>query len=415
MTNNELEKGSSILFILMMLVNILNYGFQIVMGRMLDVEMYGVFNALFAIITILYSATTITIMFVSRYITYYNFKKEEEKIQGFLCMTVKYIIIGASIVVCVGMFMSETISLKLGIDNNMYLNIILIISGLGMIAAIPLGVMQGLKKFLALGMLNVIFPLIKFIVGVFLVFMGFDIYGILIGMIVGTLVWLAYGFWILHRGYYLRKSEEIITSKDKREMGLYALKIFICILSLSILSNIDMIFIKAFFSDKDAGIYSVAILFGRIILYIPSALVMAMFPLITEAKENAEGNEYTIIKKALLYGVGISLIAAVGLNIFKKLIIYLLMGGAYLEATKYILPVSIFILPLCLLTILMNYYLAISKAKIMIISLVTTCIVNFVMINRYHRSIIQVIYTLTIINSILCIINIIPIIGKKSK
>ena len=72
--------------------------------------------------------------------------------------------------------------------------------------------------------------------------------------------------------------------KDKTEGNVlktgrfYFLSLFSVLLFYTFFTNIDLITVKHFFPAYKTGIYSVADILGKIILYFPSAIVLVMFP-----------------------------------------------------------------------------------------------------------------------------------------
>ena len=79
---NSLEANSTLLFFLMMGANVLNYFFQIIVGRMLTVEEYAVVNTLLSIITVFSVPCAAITIVAAKYIAVYRAtgKREQEKI-----------------------------------------------------------------------------------------------------------------------------------------------------------------------------------------------------------------------------------------------------------------------------------------------------------------------------------------------
>ena len=69
---NSLEANSTLLFILMMGANVLNYFFQIIVGRMLTVEEYAVVNTLLSIITVFSVPCAAITIVAAKYIAVYR-------------------------------------------------------------------------------------------------------------------------------------------------------------------------------------------------------------------------------------------------------------------------------------------------------------------------------------------------------
>ena len=66
----------------------------------------------------------------------------------------------------------------------------------------------------------------------------------------------------------------------------------------------------------------------------------------------------------MFYGGGVSVVCAMGMVVLGKYVIGILFGERYLEAIEYLPSVCMFVVPLTFITILMNYLLAVNRAKV---------------------------------------------------
>ena len=83
------------------------------------------------------------------------------------------------------------------------------------------------------------------------------------------------------------------------------------LLFYTLFTNIDLIIVKHFFTNHEVGIYSVADILGKIILYFPSAIVLVMFPEVSHA--HATNNK---TKNILLKSITITFVLCSFLEIF---------------------------------------------------------------------------------------------------
>ena len=115
---NSLEANSTLLFILMMGANVLNYFFQIIVGRMLTVEEYAVVNTLLSIITVFSVPCAAITIVAAKYIAVYRAtgKREQEKI--FLRTIAKYILILGVLTIAVGILGCGVISDILNLESR---------------------------------------------------------------------------------------------------------------------------------------------------------------------------------------------------------------------------------------------------------------------------------------------------------
>lgn len=397
---------------MVMTANVCNYLYQILMGRMLSVEEYGTLNALLSLLVISsVPGMTITLM-VSKYIAEYNATGEQYKVGHFLRRSLAYISIFTGIVTVVGLIVSPLIKSFLMIEEISYVWFIIIAVGLAFILPVATGAVQGLKKFWGLGFLNLINPVIKLILGVLLVGLGFKVNGALGALVIGALLSVLIGFMMLKGRFKINGDKDVVLGR--KEVIKYSIPVMVVTFCISVLTNIDMIMIKHYFSPQESGLYGSAVIFGRAIFYFPAAIVMAMFPLVAEAKALKE-DAYSSLKKALIYATVLCGAGVAVLNLFPELIIKLLFGARYLPAIPYIKLISLAMLPLCLLNILVNFNLAMNNTKLTIVSLVLGSIIEGMLIVMYHSTVNEVLYILMGIGLILLIINFIATISQKSK
>jgi len=175
-----------------------------------------------------------------------------------------------------------------------------------------------------------------------------------------------------------------------------------------------MVFVKRFFTEAQAGFYGTAALFGRLVLYIPSAFVVAMFPIAAEAEVSGSGSR-SVLTKVLLYVGGLAVLCAVGLNLFTGLAVELLMGARFLPAVPYVRMTALMAVPVGLMVTLANYCLAIKKMRMLAVSMAVGCIGCVTAIEIHHASIASIIAIVSVTASVLFVFNLVYLlITKKS-
>lgn len=380
------------------------------MGRLLPFDDYGALNALFSLITIISVPGAAIALVVSKYITEYSAVKEDFKISFFLRKALFYISIFTAVLTTACLVLSPIIRWFLNIDKLSAVILLVLTVSTVFILPISTGTFQGLKQFWRLGIINVISPVVRIILGIILVLIGYKLEGALGALLIGNLAAIAYGFWTIRKRFITHGEKDIDLGRDKALK--YGIPIFLVTLCMTLLTNIDMIMIKHYFSPHESGIYGAAVIFGRAIFYFPSAIVMAMFPLVTEANVLNE-NVYTSLKKSLLYsfifcGAGVGAIF-----IFPELITKIFFGSRFLLALPYIKLMCLAMLPLCLLNVVVNFNLAVGKTKVSVWSLIIGSISELVLITIYHQTIYQVLYILLGIGTVLIVLNIIDVLLRK--
>lgn len=395
-----------------MIANICNYLYQIIMGRLLPFNEYGALNALFSLITIISVPGTAITLVVSKYITEYSATKEAFKIGFFLRKTLFYISVFTLILTTAFLALSPLIKWFLNIDKLS--SVILLVFTIATVFILPIsvGTFQGLMQFWRLGIVNVVSPIVRLILGIILVLIGYKLEGAIGALLIGNLAAIAYGFWAIRKRFITNGQKDVALGRSKAFR--YGVPIFIVTLCMTLLTNIDMIMIKHYFSSYESGVYGAAVIFGRAIFYFPYAIVMAMFPLVTEA--NVLNNDvYMSLRKALLYSSVLCGAGVAGIFVFPELITKIFFGSRFLPALPYIKLMCLAMFPLCLLNVVANFNLAVGKAKISVWSMILGSISEIVLITIYHQTIYQVLYILFGVGTVLIIINILDVLLRKKE
>ncbi len=333
---NELFRASLVLLILINISNVLNYVFHFVMGRMLGPADYGVLAVLASIIYIFSVPTTSIQTLVSKYTTRLNVKKEHGKIKGML----KFMILEAALIAAVifVVFCASSIFLSGYLKISFWL---LCLTGLYLFGAftspVGLGVLQGMKKFSAWGWNSILNSIVKIVIAVILVILGFGVYGPVLGFIFSILISFIFIF------PYIK---EIMSSKEvKEKVGILSRSNFSLLASIMIITlmySLDIIFAKVLFSPEVAGQYSVVSMIGKMIFFGTASISNAMFPISSERffKENREKTK-SIVKKAFLIILGLCVIAIALIGFFPSFIVGLLFGSQYLSVSGILLYMGI--------------------------------------------------------------------------
>ena len=127
-----------------------------------------------------------------------------------------------------------------------------------------------------------------------------------------------------------------------------------------IINNSDIILVKHFFPNYEAGLYSSIALIGRVVYFVSWMFIMLLLPKVILLKK--EGKETKgILLNYIFYIVLLSLLVVSVAAIFPKLIITLMFGEEYLVVAailwKYALATSIFVIA----NIITYYYLSINN------------------------------------------------------
>jgi len=178
---------------------------------------------------------------------------------------------------------------------------------------------------------------------------------VLAASLVGSLVALAVP--IVRLEDKLRGPRATRPALSRHALATSLLPVVIGLLAITSLTTADVIVAKAVFDDHEAGIYGSASLVGRMILYLPAAIVTVLLPKVSARVTRGEGSG-----DILAASVGVTLAASALLTIayavVPGLVIRVAFGSAYDDASSLLYLFGIAMSGYALLNVLLIYHLA---------------------------------------------------------
>lgn len=386
---DKLTKQVGLLFISSMLANLSNYLFQIFMGRSLGPADYGILASLFSLFTILSVPAGVLQTVTAKYTS--NFKAHKEL--GKITKLLKYLLKRVSLFGLVGFILfiiaSKFISSFLHIPSRLPVIITGVALIFSIISPVVVGAIQGLQAFGYLGIDMIIGAFAKLFFGIFFVYLGFKVNGALLGLILGSLAAILFLIIPLKPVFTKNRAD---SDFNLSEVYTFFLPTSIMLLCFMIITNIDLILVKHFFDPAQAGYYAAASIIAKIILYLPGAIVLVMFPKTSELY--ALNKEHRpVLKKSLFYGIFLCGAALLLFLTIPSFIVKSLFGNQYIL----IIPlVGIFSSAMCffaLANILFLYQLSIHELSFLKTLIIGT-IAEVILIALFHTSLTQVILIL---------------------
>ncbi len=410
----SLLKASSLLFTGGMLSNVCNYLFHVFMGRMLSVEDYGILNSLVSLYMIT-SVPSVTITLVmAKYCSEFMTCRELDNISGIFYVFLKTIFLYVGMGYVLFLFISPYISNYLNIPS--IIPVVIIGTGLffAFFAPVNNGVLQGLQRFTFLSVSMAAVSLFKLFSAVVLVYMGFKVNGALAALALASFFVFLLTAYYLRRGGYVVPLSRTSRLKLKADNGIikYSLPILFSSLLFAVLTQVDMLLVKHYFPAQQAGIYASAAVFGRTVLCLPSVIVIALFPLVSEL-HCLNKDTFEILKKGLLYT---GLIAGGGVLLFwskSELLLRVMFGERFVSAAPLLGVFGLAMFPLALLSIVINFNLARHQTKFLY-SILGGVVLQVVLIHFYHNSLEQVLWIMAGIGGVLFVCNFIMILCEKA-
>jgi O-antigen/teichoic acid export membrane protein len=209
--NDKFFRSSAIVFSASFLVNILNYVFNLLMARMVDVEVYGEYASLSSLLLLFTVVASSMVMFVSREIATHSHRTDHS--ENFLNKTFSEIVLLSVIMWVIFLLISPWMSEFLKIPKQVFFIFSLLIP-LSIINSFQVGYFQGNHNFLMSSLLNIVSTFGKLLFCLLLVYLGFNIYGIIVGLILASVLGIFFD-----RSAYRGRIGVHLVSGDLKEVG----------------------------------------------------------------------------------------------------------------------------------------------------------------------------------------------------
>ena len=391
--SHRLARHSSIIFSATIVANLLAYLFHVYMGRSLGAAEYGILGSLLATFYILFVPLGTISTVVTKFVSEFKARKEYGKIASLLFPGMRKLSPYA-ILIFIGLSLgSWLIADFLRIPSPFPV----ILMGLGIAFAvgvsIPRGVLQGLQKFGQLGLNISLESLIRLLLGVLLVSLGLGVNGAILAYGLGYLAATLLALMPLR--FLLHLPNKTVDVSSIYKFSLPALAMSIC---LAVMTNVDIIFVKHFFTSEEAGVYTVVSVLGKVIFFVSSAFTIPMFPLVSALHTRGE-NTLLILKKSLFYVISFSGIVIAAYWLSSSFIVHTLYGRAYSPAVPLLGAMGIAMGLIALVMVYTTYLLALKDMRFIKVLLGCTFL-QVILLSLFHHALLEVIQVLILTNGL---------------
>ena len=350
--------------------NASNFFFQLIIGRMLGPAEYSVLTALLSLFVILSVPTATVQTVISKYSSTFMAKKHINKISYLFFRSFKKLSIFASIIFIIFFFIASPLAQFLKIDSLAPIIVLGSMVAVSIVTPVGRGVLQGMQQFNQLGANLIVDAITRLSFGVLFVFLGYKASGAIAASTIAGVVAIAIVFRPLK---YLFGNKGKPIDFDSSEIYKYFWPVLVTLFCFNLLTNIDIVFVKHFFSAKDAGLYSAASLLGKIVLFFPGAFAMVMFSKTSELHAKNSSSVH-VLKKTLL----VVLLSSIGITafyfLFPTFIISMVFGESFVGASHLLGLFGIAMTIFSVINIGLLYLLSINNLRFILPLVVNTTI-----------------------------------------
>ena len=376
----------------------LNFIFQILMGNMLTVGEFGTINSLTSVsanIGILFSPLAILLC---SYAVEYVKEKNRQKLSSVLFEVLLFIfLLGLGAILAYNCVRSSFVNVAADSSIGLW-NIVVVSTIFGSTFSALLGVFQGLQKFLIYGLFGVIQNMIKIPLSMIGALTSVPVRGVLLAILFSNLLCVTLQLGILCKDQLLVLNRVSLQNfVSLKELGCcYGNTFLVQLFGSFFFNGGDIILAKYAFSEEAAGIFTSALLFGKIPMYIVSVFAVMLLPkatLLQKEKRDSCG----LMARVTVISFIITVAMCMGIYLLGPQIIVLLFGEKYRYVYALIGPVCVYVVPMILNYVLMYYLIAINYTKAYIVMLAVVLVIGITGTVTFAKNTEQMLYLFTIL------------------
>jgi O-antigen/teichoic acid export membrane protein len=325
------HSGALYLFVATFVANVLGFGYQVVMARLLSPAEYAILTALFGILVLESISSQVIQAATAKLAAQYRAREEEAALHAFVRRWGVRVGAGAAAVGLVIVILSGVIAGALALPA-LPVALLGLTLFLALVFTFGLGLLQGLARFVWMGSALVAQAGGRLIVGVALVVAGLGVDGAFTGAtaaIALSLVVVGVPLVPLLRAARGSAVRHELGAAETRFFALAA----VVLLAYAALTNIDAVLARSLLRPEDAGAYAGAITMGKIVLFAPIAIGFLLLERTASAHARGEDTDRPLYL-ALAFVLVTSGAVAVAYAVLPELLVPLVVGSQYPETAK---------------------------------------------------------------------------------
>jgi len=402
-------QANAVVLVLVNLGNLFNYIFLLVAGRMMTPDDYGLFNALNALAQV-WVVPTVFLPMVSARFTVELAKKDMAYVKTFLFRSQQGLLVfGGASLIAVWMFL-PFIKSYLHIESSYLVILTIVYVCVAVLYPMMAGIIQGLHRFIlyAVGACGIMF--IRLVMGiVLLVFLGGGVAEALVACIVGVVGALAIGLWSLRDlfSFTLKPLPQGLVGN----MLKFAAPVLVTTALVILFSNLDIVFARHYLASDEAGYYATAAILGRIVFFLPGALIGVLFPSIVRLREEGVSDlGYLWVSLGITTLIGISI--TVFFSIWSEFMVTMMYTEKYIQSAPFLPIISLAMAILGAANLLFTYYLA--RSEFLFLLPLGIGVVSFAAgVELFHGSAMEIALVLLVTIFASTVISFIPVLRRQ--
>ncbi|MBU3578677.1 oligosaccharide flippase family protein [Polynucleobacter sp. 73C-SIWE] len=354
-------RGGFLLTVSNVFVGIFGYLFQIAVGRLLTPGEFALFSSIIALYMLLGSPLVFVNMLVVKKISVLRALDQLSGLRYFYSHIQKYLFLFSIISIATAFVAQDFLGIYIKNVARSEVLLLGLLFSINLFFAINNSFLQGLQFFGLQSVTHILFSVGKLIFGVTFIVAGLSVFGGILGVTVATACSVLLGWFFLKSALKEANVESISGDMSAKDFNFGSSSILVMSIAFALLTQFDMILVNWLYTPEQAGMYAAASVLGKAVLYIPSGLVIALFPMVVEGAVSQKSTLH-LLRLALAITLLMCGILAIIYFLFGDVLIALVYGKAYMGAGDLLRWYGMAMLPLALIIVLEHYLIAHGRA-----------------------------------------------------
>jgi O-antigen/teichoic acid export membrane protein len=380
---SRLVRQNLTLFVGGLVAGIGGFVYHAIAGRVLGPATYGQVAFLIAVYSVGTAPALILIVVLARY-TATLIARGDVGVRTLMTRTIRLVAIPGLIAVLVTTLVARPVAEFEHLGSALPVLILGFSIALVWQVAIPRGILQGLQRFTSLSLNLGLEMVVRTSVVFGLLTAGYAVSGAMAAVFVGLTFCFGLGLFSL-RDHFGKSGSRV----PLRAMFGFSLTAAAGIIGVQILYNQDVILAVHYLNGHAGGIYGGLNKIGTIMFFLTLSVSQVLFPRVVEAVAKEQHPGRILAQSAgilTLLGAGALLVFAV----VPGLVVGILFGPGFRDATPYVFAVGVIGLALSLDNLLVQFFMAVHDRTFVPI-LAAACIAEAVLIVLFHNEVGQIV------------------------
>jgi len=343
------------------IANVLGYGYQVVMARLLRPEDYAILVALFGVLILESISSQVIQSATAKLAAQYKARADEPALHRFVRRWSARIVVAVAAIALAVAALAGPISSGLALPafTVVLLGVSLFFAG---VLTFAIGLLQGLGRFGWMGSVLIAQAGTRLVLGIGLVLLGGGVVGAFTGATAAVGVSLLVAVVPLVALLRAARGAATVVELGRSETRFFALAAIV-LLAYAALTNIDAVLARSVLAPQEAGAYAGAVTLGKIVLFAPIAVGYLLLERTSRAHARGEPTERPLYL-ALAFVLATSGVVALAYLVAPVFFVRLVVGDQYPE-TPGIAPIyGVAALANALLNLWISYFVGRGEMRV---------------------------------------------------